>query len=44
MDKGVGKNQKVSSGTFKTEIRVQTHRQNPGRIVLHGNQNGDQNR
>ena len=21
MDKGVGKNQKVSSGTFKTEIR-----------------------
>ena len=33
MDKGVGKNQKVSSGTFKTEIWVMTNK-TPKQAIL----------
>ena len=33
MDKGVGKNQKVRSGAFKTEIRVYTSPAGVGRIT-----------
>jgi hypothetical protein len=38
-------NRTISSSIVSGSVHgIQTHRQNPGRIVLHGNQNGDQNR